>query len=490
VRVMKREEEVAEAMKRREEEILEAVRRREAELGEAWMRREREIREEMERTEEGIRKREQELREEEERLRELKRQLELAGEFVERHKASLDLLSSVGWKKGRGKAPLDEVQNIMASPTPFTCIAPILPPPLPAPAPILETPVNRRLSTIPPPSAMKGIVFTLTGEPLSTPAPSSDLARLLVDSPRVGLNFAKIFEEDEEEVDGEETVHAGARPVDTSLDIDIEDDRDQDGDARLEEDSGSDTDTDIPPPSPSDRRTSCMGILPPQPQPLNQTARSIGRPRTSVQLTRAQSLAVLPSSSSVDPVVSSTSTSASTSRPPSLKPARPSARHTRHQSLSTASSRTTSPTTIIKSLASLPSPQYDEADLPSPFLKRIDRDRDMDITSSPVTPHQEEQDDPPSPFLMRVERERPAPPPAAAAAARKRPSNANRLRTVAAANSVSSSSSATAVGASVKSTKPSVKSTSRPSVNGAAGRPSIASARRAQEEAKRVLLKG
>jgi hypothetical protein len=40
------------------------------------------------------------------------------------------------------------------------------------------------------------------------------------------------------------TVHAGARPAGTSLDVDIED---QDGDARLEEDSGSDTDTDIPP---------------------------------------------------------------------------------------------------------------------------------------------------------------------------------------------------------------------------------------------------
>jgi hypothetical protein len=47
-RVMKREAEVAEAMKKREEEIMEAVRRREAELAKAWMKREEEMREEIE----------------------------------------------------------------------------------------------------------------------------------------------------------------------------------------------------------------------------------------------------------------------------------------------------------------------------------------------------------------------------------------------------------------------------------------------------------
>jgi NIMA (never in mitosis gene a)-related kinase len=46
------------------------------------------------------------------------------------------------------------------------------------------------------PSAMKVVVLTTSGEPLATPTPA-ELVKLFVDTPKVGINFAKIFQEGE-----------------------------------------------------------------------------------------------------------------------------------------------------------------------------------------------------------------------------------------------------------------------------------------------------
>lgn len=71
--------------------------------------------------------------------------------------------------------------------------------------PNVETPISRN-SARPSecmPSAMKGVVLTQTGQPLATPTPT-ELASLFVNSPKVGLDFAKIFDFDSEaEEDGE-----------------------------------------------------------------------------------------------------------------------------------------------------------------------------------------------------------------------------------------------------------------------------------------------
>ena len=67
--------------------------------------------------------------------------------------------------------------------------------------PGLETPVNRNIAEPPvdyEASAMKGVVFTTTGEALATPTPA-ELTHLFVNSPRVGLNFTKIFDWEGEE---------------------------------------------------------------------------------------------------------------------------------------------------------------------------------------------------------------------------------------------------------------------------------------------------
>jgi len=59
--------------------------------------------------------------------------------------------------------------------------------------PSLETPVSRPAYTDFIPTAMKGIVLTSTGESLATPS-QAELVNLFNCSPKVGLNFAKIFD--------------------------------------------------------------------------------------------------------------------------------------------------------------------------------------------------------------------------------------------------------------------------------------------------------
>jgi len=59
--------------------------------------------------------------------------------------------------------------------------------------PSLETPVSRPAYTDFIPSAMKGTVLTSMGESLATPF-QAELVNLFNCSPKVGLNFAKIFD--------------------------------------------------------------------------------------------------------------------------------------------------------------------------------------------------------------------------------------------------------------------------------------------------------
>ena len=71
----------------------------------------------------------------------------------------------------------------------------------------LETPDDRMAPpALPLASAMKGVILTETGEPLATPTPGTKLVDIFVETPRIGnnsLGFAKIFDfdkEDEEEL--------------------------------------------------------------------------------------------------------------------------------------------------------------------------------------------------------------------------------------------------------------------------------------------------
>ena len=60
----------------------------------------------------------------------------------------------------------------------------------------METPISRPIQMDYMPSAMKGVVLTSTGEILATPSPAK-LVNLFNRSPKVGLNFGKIFDFEE-----------------------------------------------------------------------------------------------------------------------------------------------------------------------------------------------------------------------------------------------------------------------------------------------------
>ncbi|TFK31646.1 kinase-like domain-containing protein, partial [Crucibulum laeve] len=200
--VGQREAEVAAAMVKREEEIMEAVRRREAEVCHAWETREVEIKREVDvsikAVEERVRwinVREEELRTEAERQEDVREELR---ELEEKLKKLEE-----GVTKGRKeKTPLEEVKNLLKPLAHMTQETPgqkrrLLSAPTPkaalfSPQP-LETPITRPNYDAFLPSAMKGVVLTATGETLATPAPA-EVANLFNNSPKVGLNFTKIFD--------------------------------------------------------------------------------------------------------------------------------------------------------------------------------------------------------------------------------------------------------------------------------------------------------
>ncbi|KIK19600.1 hypothetical protein PISMIDRAFT_107269 [Pisolithus microcarpus 441] len=198
--VMKREQEVAAAMARREEEIMDAVRQREREIFEAWSAREEQIRSEVnsavQENMKRIAAREADLEAEQMRLDAVQKDLEV----------KLTALSNQEAKGRKERTPIDEVKHILA---PLVQITEehnrTREKRKSQDWPNVETPISRN-SARPSecmPSAMKGVVLTQTGQPLATPTPT-ELASLFVNSPKVGLDFAKIFDFDSEaEEDGE-----------------------------------------------------------------------------------------------------------------------------------------------------------------------------------------------------------------------------------------------------------------------------------------------
>lgn len=322
--VAKREEEVALAMTRREEEIIASVNQREVALSEAWAAREQQIREEVDSRVQWVLQREAELNEESETLQTAKAQLEeRVKKWEERGikgKVSISTRRRSDLLRGRrDKAPLEEVKNILEPCLPRTSSDRSTPQQrCPSPFPPFATPASRHGNQLQNfPSAMKGVVMTNTGELLATPAPG-ELAKLFVESPKVGLNFTKIFE------------FASEEPL-------------------------SDNDEDpSPPPSPTSRKDMKSCDIKENSNPAPPTR--IRRP--SIRTSRSSTLEKLPSSFS-DP--------GSLSQPsPTVKPLP-------HPHLHHAS---TAPATLRPSQRNQNGPEYDlqdEENLPSPFLKRAER---------------------------------------------------------------------------------------------------------------------
>ena len=403
VAIRKREEEVAAAMARREDEILSAVRQREQEIFDAWRAREEQIKAEAEamiaeRTQ-WIAAREADLEAEQSRLDDVQKDLE----------AKLAAVAPQEVKGRKDKTPLEEVKNLLAPLVQMTEERGHVRDKRIANANAyssIATPVNRNVSRPVQdsmPSAMKGVVLTQTGQPLATPTPA-ELANLFVNSPKVGLDFAKIFDFESEP-----------------------DDDDSDSEEAL-------------PPSPTVRER-------PMSELSSNSSGSTGE--SSAPPTRLRKPSIR--SSAQKPSVRRASTLPASASDPT--------------GLSSASRVRASKSTKVKS----------EGEEAAALLNK---------PSIPVRPAEydlSDEENLPSPFLRRGERERPALPNSGTSKS-KRPSTGNLLRAVAAANSA-------AVAAGMKpgsnTSRALGSKASSPSLMGA--RPSLTNTRKTSEEARKVL---
>ncbi|KAF9547932.1 Pkinase-domain-containing protein [Agrocybe pediades] len=377
VLILKHEQEVAVAMAKREEEIIEAVRAREVEVDQACAQREQLIRKEVDERIQWVIHRETELRAEETRLEEAKADLEANMKKFEQNMASA---------KGRkDKNPLEEVKNLLeplsrAQATPTQQRRRKLdtqPKPRPIasqyPPNALETPVTRPPVSDYMPSAMKGVVLTSTGEVLATPSPA-ELVKLFNKSPKVGLNFGKIFDfEDDNDKKGGLVDGLESPPPSPSVR------KERGADKSHSDRDRDDTTTSSSSSSSSTGATTNSGSLAP-PQPTRIRRPSIRTARTASSRSSAASAAATASRrSGSESSATSSSAATSSSHNHNHTQAKPLPHpHLRPSSINNnlTSTRPAPAPLPIPVPRSHPSPEYDFADeenLPSPFLKRIER---------------------------------------------------------------------------------------------------------------------
>lgn len=309
----------------------------------------------------------------------------------------------------KDKTPLEEVQNLLEPLARITDVhhrseaIPEFRLPVETPSRGLNFPGDYPLS------AMKGVVLTATGEPLATPMPN-----LFAKSPKVALNFAKIFDFEE----SEEGVGDGGE---------------------------SDTDTEGPPPSPSMRKVE------------------------TVMYQRE-------SNSSSNSSSSGSSTATITVPAPATRLRRPSIRRSLQRTAHPSTSEAAIGTNPASKRVSSSSLVVTAATVAAPTIKRS---ATMPMLASPPPPEYDFNDEEnlPSPFLKRTEKENPMLNGGAMGTVRakapgsKRPSGGNMLRAVAAVNAANA---AAAGGAKSKA---------------GLTRPSVTSARKASEEARKALLR-
>jgi len=338
----------------------------------------------------------------------------------------------------REKIPLEDVKNVVDQPTSHPTPRAQTKPRSPSPFPVIATPLSRPLFT--PASAMKGVILTATGEALATPAPAPvDLTKLFVESPKVGLDFTKIFE-----------FGSTKPPLEHDL-VDSESSADE---------------AESPPPSPSRRkerhpsREWGNGSESEKESSTSGTDASSSRSRkqsltsTSAPPTRLRRPSIRGSGRRGSGVIpASISDSAGLAPSPIPKPLPHPHLHSNHTAplpnvRAPGSSSSSGSARTMQRTMSAPAAEYDlgdEENLPSPFLKRVER---IGATGSKSMG--------------------------------KRTSSGNLLRTVAAVNATvrRKNSISTGIGSAENGTP------------GSATRPSVASARKASEEARQALMRG
>jgi NIMA (never in mitosis gene a)-related kinase 2 len=464
--ILKQEADVAARMARREEEIMDAVRTREEDIAAMWADWERETREGMARAVEErmkwVQERTAELEAEHERLLGVQKELERRCEQAEK-----ELAASRNQGQREGKTPLENVKNLMRQPlweeephqTPLKTERFTKPP-------VFATPITKSTVDFSPPSAMRGVVLTETGEKLATPSPA-EFAKLFIATPKVALNFTQIFDFDSEAEDSAAeqsyetekfslpgTARGHKRVAENLSDSD---DLEDEGEEDLES----------------------------TPKPVHQppTARPTRLRRPSI---RASSSKPITESSSAPSLVSrskSTSSASSASSASSSSTVHSSRAKSRSRPPSSASNERTS---FVPQRDRGDPPEYDlsdEENLPSPFLKKVDRERIARTTSAPAHGL------PTTTTTLSA-----AGPASARTRLVPRKSGANTLRAVAvvnAANAAGSVPTSKSAGTLSARTVPTRAASAMSAIGGhtAGVRSSIQKAQRASEEARKALFR-
>ncbi|THH19022.1 hypothetical protein EUX98_g8855 [Antrodiella citrinella] len=377
--VMRKEAELAARLAKREEEVMEAVNRREEEVARGWTAWEANVRNEVTRAVdermEWVQKRADELEMERERLEGVKKEVEAKVQHLEKMELTSSerrTLLQAQEHVVKAKTPLEEVKNILAplarltEPTEYHQQTPMrqsrsslaIPP-------MFETPMSRNVharfpsTDQPPPSAMKGVILTHTGESLPTPSPA-ELAKLFVATPKVSLNFAQIF--------------------------DFESDLGESGD---EGEEGYETDTRVPTPSNSNSNSSSNSSSSSKedsqstPKQNDASAAANNKPAAAARPTRLRRPSIRTSGSreSLRPVVIQQQ-----QPPPAQAQASSNGSLRKKKSAHEPLSRTSSAATRQQHATKVV-PTYDlsdEENLPSPFLRKVDRDRITRTVSVPA----------------------------------------------------------------------------------------------------------
>ena len=236
-----------------------------------------------------------------------------------------------------------------------------------------KTPLTRKVGKtpfdngLPLGSAMKGVVLTSTGETLTTPAPTQ-FENLFVATPKVGLNFEKIFDESYEEEDTQ-------KPEEPELDDDTSE-------------APSDTPNAPPTPSKPERKASSSSATKLTRSNSVVTLKSTGSSSSSTSRTassrtastRTRRTSLIPTPPSRTGLTRTTSAGAavhhrSSSEQP-IASSRPSA------SATGTLTRTKSPQVAILPSSPAQWDLQDEENLPSPFLKKAEKERQRAATFS------------------------------------------------------------------------------------------------------------
>jgi len=234
------------------------------------------------------------------------------------------------------------------------------------------------------PSAMKGVVLTSTGEILATPTPA-ELVNLFKCSPKVGLNFGKIFDFEEGD-SGEKTVQdqheddGASPPPSPSSRKERAKDKNKDQDDALSGNSTSSSDTSAA----NTRKRPIVIAVPPPTRIRRPSIRSSHRASCCQPATLTTSTSDPAGFNDIDDNGTSTSNGHGQAKPlphPHLRP-------------SGSSSNLAAAVAVARSLPILvpkshPSPEYDFADeenLPSPFLKRVDKAAAKDVAVAAAAP--------------------------------------------------------------------------------------------------------